>query len=138
MSGYGEKVRYAEGIYKQNLNSKMYELGAVIHKSCETTQMPFDIYGWVAWMRKADYIDKGDKVIIGIPEETSTSEKSFFLQEIFKRYHSLIARALNSPIYYALNGKVYDYANYGVRAEKQKMTQALQEEQKIIDDEVIF
>jgi hypothetical protein len=119
---YSAIVNQCEVIYGQQLPDDIFNLGADIAKNERCWGVvSFCPKTWTAWMRKAKLYETQDAVYIGI----DGSQNRLWIDNIFKHFHSVIARHKDKKVFYRLDGKTLDIAGYG-----SKTYQDLTDEQK--------
>ena len=108
-SGYVDSVRECEQVYSP-LTDEMFNLGQRIFDETKDSKFPLNPKEWVAWMRKMDFIAKPDHVIFGMPDKAS----EWWVSQVFEKFHKVLARHFDKRVYYAMNGKILDLANYDI------------------------
>lgn len=106
---YGELVQKAQLVYEKDLSDDFYMMGERLYKtSQEKRTYPFNPVEWVAWMVKVRIKEGEGKVLLIADSQNS----KFWLENVFKKFHGLIANYLNMPVYYYIDGKVCDLYGY--------------------------
>lgn len=106
---YAGSVQDAEAAMKKKLSPKMFNLGEQLHSLAVRGDV-FCPKLWASYAHNLDFLSREDGVIFGMTE----NPQDWYLRKVFESFHKHLARYFDKKIYYALDGKIMDYANYGV------------------------
>lgn len=109
---YGSIIRSMETVYEkaqycQKIPDNMFNLGVHFDKRFKED---FKTEAWFAWMRGCDYIEREDKIIIGCI--APVRNKYGWLNAVYEKFHRQLERHFEKPIYYGIDGKLYNLAGY--------------------------